>query len=120
MNNNLTQKTPMLLKFWFRYTQKGERVKGTYRELVEEMNAKSVSPSETRTTLSLHLLKVYRWFCNNNRKEIPAKQKPLDTPDLIEKRLEWMGKYFDLLTNDNKGIAYIDEKWFYTTNRRKI
>ena len=48
-----------------------------------------------------------------------AKEKPLDTPELIKKRLAWVNKYYELLTNVDSPIAYIDEKWFYTTNRRR-
>ena len=47
------------------------------------------------------------------------KEKPLDTPELIEKRNKWVREHFDLLTDKNKGIAYIDEKWFYVTNHRR-
>ena len=31
----------------------------------------------------------------------------------------WVREYFILLTDLLKPIAYLDEKWFYTTNRRQ-
>ena len=84
-------------------------IKATYQELADEMNVKSSSPSDPRPTLSLHRLQLFRWFHENHGKEISPKEKPLDTPELIEKN-KWVRKYFDLLTDKNKGIAYIDKK----------
>ena len=47
-------------------------------------------------------------------KEISAKEKPLDTPELIKKRYKWVYKNQKRLAS-----ASIDEKWFYLMNRRK-
>ena len=45
-------------------------------------------------------------------------EKPLDTLTHIQARIEWVRKYYDLLTDDDSPVAFLDEKWFYTTNRR--
>ena len=29
------------------------------------------------------------------------------------------GKYFDIMMDEEKPVAFLDEKWFYTTSRRK-
>ena len=85
------------------------------------MNKKSTVADESRTTLKLHKLQVFRWFHDNQGKEYSAIEKPLDTPKLISERLAWVRKYFDLLTDENAPVAYIDEKFFCTTNQhRKI
>ena len=102
----------------FRYAQKVKGVKATYQELADKMNSKSAAPSEFWETLSLHRLQLFRWFQSSNGKEISPKEKPLDTPELIKQRLKWVRDHYELLTDKSKGIAYIDEKWFYTTNRR--
>ena len=52
-------------------------------------------------------------------KEFAPTTKPLDTPQHIKQRNEWVRKWYDLLTNVNSPVAYLDEKWFYTTNRRR-
>ena len=31
----------------------------------------------------------------------------------------WVRKWFELLTNIDAPVTYLDEKWFYTTNRRR-
>ena len=32
---------------------------------------------------------------------------------------QWVNDYWNILTNENDPVAFIDEKCFYTTNRRK-
>ena len=82
------------------------------------MNAKS-DTYEDRPTLSLHRLQLMHWFNVKGGKERSAIEKPLDTPELIKSRLEWVRKWYDILTNPNEVVTYLDEKWFYTTNRRR-
>ena len=83
------------------------------------MNAKSESPSEHRPSISLHRLQVNNWFKSEGGTERSPIEKPLDTPDHMTKRLEWVRKWFDLLTNPDAPVAFLDEKWFYVTNRRR-
>jgi len=37
---------------------------------------------------------------------------------LVERKI-WAQKYFAILTNPDVSVASLDEKWFYTTNRRR-
>ena len=37
----------------------------------------------------------------------------------MEKRLQWVREHWDLLTNPDMPVTYLDEKWFYVTNRRR-
>ena len=46
------------------------------------------------------------------------KEKPLDTPAHKSNRLIWVKDWYDVLTDKFANIAMLDEKWFYTTNRR--
>ena len=50
------------------------------------MNEKSSNSSETRCTLSLHRLQLYRWFIDNSGKEMSSKENPLDALDHKAKR----------------------------------
>ena len=92
--------------------------KATFSELTIAMNKKSLVQSDPRPTLNLHRIQVFRWFHDRLGKELSPIEKPLDTPTHIEKRINWVRKYYNLLTDDNAPVAYLDEKWFYTTNRR--
>ena len=83
------------------------------------MNEKSHRTPQNQPILTLHRVQLLRWFIDNGGKELSSKEKPLDTPELIEKRYAWVSKYYDILTDNNIPVAFIDEKWFYTTNRRR-
>ena len=83
------------------------------------MNEKSAIPTEVRPTLALSRRQVNDWFVTNNGKEFSPFEKPLDTQKHCEERKAWVVKYYGLLTCPLTPVCYIDEKWFYTTNRRR-
>ena len=83
------------------------------------MNVKSAVPDETHLTLTLSRLQVNKWFNDNNGKETSPKEKPFDTPKLIKERFEWVHEWYEKLTDPSTPVAYLDEKWFYATNRRR-
>ena len=85
------------------------------------MNLKSAAPGETRPTLSLHKQQIFHWFHDNQGREYSPMEKPLDTPKHQEARKQWVRKWYHLLVNKSTPVAFIDKKWFYTTNcRRKV
>ena len=43
----------------------------------------------------------------------------MDTPAHKSNRLIWVKDWYDVLTDKFANIAMLDEKWFYTTNRRR-
>ena len=59
------------------------------------------------------------WFIANGGTEISAKEKPLDNIIHCLERKKWAIEKYGLLTNPLAHVAYIDEKWFYRTNRRR-
>ena len=93
--------------------------KASYEEFIVTMNQKSFIPSETRCTLSLHRQQLYRWFIDNAGKEMSPKEKPLYILDHKVKRKMWVKEWYTLLTDKFANVAMLDEKWFYTTNRRR-
>ena len=110
---------PEYLRELYRYA---EGVKGhlaTFHELVEVINLKSCCPGEARPTLSLSRKQLSLWFQQQGGKEISSTEKPLLTTEHKRKRVLWAHKYFDLFSDPTVPIAFLDEKWFYTTNRRK-
>ena len=83
------------------------------------MNMKSAIPSEQRPTLELHLLQVNRWFKANNGKEYSPKEKSLDMTEHAKLRLQWVQIYYSILICPSIAVGYLDEKFFYTTSRRR-
>ena len=53
----------------FRSAQNIKGGKELYEELIITMNQKSSIPGETRCTLSLYRLQIYRWFIDNSGKK---------------------------------------------------
>jgi hypothetical protein len=110
---------PEYLRELYRYAEGVKGLLSTFHETVEVMNLKSSCPGETRPTLSLSRKQLSAWFQQQGGKEISSTEKPLLTDDHKRKRVLWSRKYFDLFSNPTVPIAFLDEKWFYTTNRRK-
>ena len=110
---------PGYLHELWRYAQKVHGVLATFTDLANCMNEKSACPGETRATLSLSRKTLSRWFKNNGGKEKRAIEKPLLTTTHKEQRKDWATQHFDIISDETKPVVYLDEKWFYTTSRRK-
>ena len=94
---------PNYIRERFRDAQNVKGSKSSYEELIVTMNQKSFIPSETRWTLLLHRLKLYQWFIDNSGKEVPPKEKSLDTPDHKTRRKRWVKEWYTLLI-DRGGV----------------
>lgn len=110
-------KYPGYITSLWRYAITTAGPKATYGELTDIMNDKSMRDT-LKATLSLHELQVFRWFQSHNGKEISPIEKPLDTKKHCSDRLTWVQVNYPLLTDVHSAVAFLDEKWFYTTNRR--
>ncbi|KAG7370138.1 hypothetical protein IV203_027884 [Nitzschia inconspicua] len=51
--------------------------------------------------------------------QVSAIEKPLLTLEHRQQRVQWAKKWYHLLSNSQAPVAFLDEKWFYTTNRRR-
>jgi hypothetical protein len=71
-----------------------------------------------RPTLNLSSKQLARWFKKMGGTEKAPTEKPRLTDELIAKRAEWVQAHWDLLTDPTIPVAWLDEKWFYTANRR--
>jgi hypothetical protein len=83
------------------------------------MNLKSGAAGETRATLNLSGQQLRRWFKAMGGEEKAPTAKPIVTDELKTTRLAWSNEHWDVLTDPTKPVAFLDEKWFYTTNRRR-
>ena len=114
----LEKEHPGYIRSLFRYSQKIRGSLAIFEELASTMNQKSATdPNQPTTTISRYQLEA--WFKKEGGKDFAPTSKPLDTPEHIEKRMQWVRTYYELLTNETAPVTYLDEKWFYTTNRRR-
>ena len=72
-----------------------------------------------RETLTLHKKQLMKWFHAAGGKEYLAIEKPSDTDKHKRLRLQWICEHYKKLTKYGVPVCFGDEKWFYTTNRRR-
>jgi len=110
---------PGYIRELYRYAERTIGPLATWRELADTVNFKSAVPGEERPTLSVSRRQLAAWFAANNGKEVSAIEKPLLTSEHRQQRVEWARRWFDTLRDPLAPVAFLDEKWFYTTNRRR-
>jgi hypothetical protein len=115
---DIEEQHPGYLHELFRYAIDVKGALATYLELADCMNEKSAVPGEQRPTISLSRKQLAKWFKDSNGREISAVEKPLLTTEHKLKRVAWARDNFDLLSDPTKPVAFLDEKWFYTTVSR--
>ena len=115
----IEEKEPGCLRELCRHAARMKGAMATFKELADCMSAKSATPDEDRLTISLHRLQLFRWWKKQGGKEKSSIEKPRLTPEHCGKRLDWIEKWEDITTDPNIPVAYLDEKWFYTTARRR-
>ncbi|MGH3054917.1 MAG: hypothetical protein ACRDL7_08070, partial [Gaiellaceae bacterium] len=91
----------------------------TFQEIAEQMSLHSKVPGETRPQVDISKGQVRRWFKRHRGKEKRLAPKPLLTEELKGKRLFWAQEILQMLERRDFYYAFLDEKWFYTTSRRK-
>ncbi|KAG7371568.1 transposase [Nitzschia inconspicua] len=103
----------------YRYTERVCGALADWQELVECINQTSAAPGESRPTLSISRKQLSGWFRKQGGKEVSAIEKPLLTLKHRQQRVQWAKKWYHLLSNSHASVAFLDEKWIYTTNRRR-
>ena len=85
------------------------------------MNKQSCTPDDARPATTISKDQLYRWFNNNDGKQKSPIEKPYLTPDQKKGRLEWCHKVKELIAEAGQDFhaCFLDEKWFYTTSRRR-
>ena len=110
---------PGYLRQLYRYATRMKGAMSNFQELADCMNAKSAAPDESRMTISIHRLQLYRWWKKEGGTEKSSIEKPRLTAEHRQQRLEWIDKWAAIMTDESKPVVYLDEKWFYTTSRRR-
>ena len=117
--NKIERNDKGYLRELYRKATKTVGTDATFLEITANMNANSAIANETRPTLKLHQLQVYRWFVDNKGLEKSSLAKPFLTPKYLVTRLEYANEELKLLDDDKYYSCHLDEKWFYTNNRRR-
>ena len=115
----IEERHPGYLHYLYRKAIKLKGPKASFLQLSVAMNNISNITSETRTPLTLHRLQLNRWFWKNGGTEKSGLEKPLDLEKHKLLRKDWVMKWYGLLASPFAPVCYIDEKWFYRTNRRR-
>ena len=92
---SIEQSHPGYLRYLFRYAQKIRGPLAIFTDLADAMNQKSVTIAD-KPTIQISRLQLEAWFKEHGGKEYSATSKPLDTPEHIAKRIEWVRKYHQL------------------------
>ena len=102
----------------YRYAASTLGDSATFDEIARLMNEKS-EVEEAHETLELSRRQVWRWFKKQGGKENSSYlEKPFLTGDRKQDRMQWALRMQRLLLN-NSIVVHLDEKWFYTTSRRR-
>ena len=76
----IEQKYPTYIREMFRHAQRVNGAQSSFVELTHTIIHKSCIVEESRPSLKMHPLQLFRWFVSNKGKELSPKEKPLDTP----------------------------------------
>ena len=106
----IEQQYSTYIREMFRYAQRVNGAKSSFVELTHTINQKSYISEESRPSLKMHPLQLYRCFVSNKGKELYPKEKPLDTSAHKSNRLIWAKDWYNILTDKYANIAMLDEK----------
>ena len=115
----IEERHPGYLHELFRHAQVVKGGLATFGELSTIMNRKSAVVGENRATLNISRKQLSKWFMKHGGKEKSAIEKPLLTTEHKKQRLNYAREHFDKIKDPQVPFAFLDEKWFYTTNRRR-
>ena len=108
---------------YFRYAQMILGNQASYEDIAKVMNNKANTDGVTvnGNPPKFNSKNVYRWFKLLGGKEKSPIEKPHLTPEMKEERKKWCEYIKTLIAEhgDQFYACYLDEKWFYTTSRRR-
>ena len=123
--NKIITEFPTYLHGLYRYATSTLGATASTKSLVRVMNRRSMilHPNcAVRGCLSLNNYHFWKFFHMFKGKLLAPTSKPRLTPKHKQMRIEWatrMKHLIEVMGEDNFHICFVDEKWFYTTSRRK-
>ena len=116
--DRIEEHNPSYLHRMYRYATTILGDSSTFEEITRLMAEKSAA-EEAHETLELNRRKVWRWFKKQGGKEKSSYlEKPYLSDERKQDRIEWAMTKEGLLSR-NIIVVHLDEKWFYTTSRRR-
>ena len=116
-SKQIDQRNPGHLHCLYRYATSILGDSTSFREIATTMNRKSAAEEENET-INLNESTLRRWFKKHGGKEKSSIEKPYLSNEQKEKRLVWATQMRDMMLTEAI-VVYLDEKWFYTTSRRR-
>ena len=103
----------------YRYAEKTVGAQANYEELAKVMNEKAAVDGMGETKFKAH--NVRAWFIKQRGTTKSPKEKPYLTEDQKTKRKEWCEEQKREMADRGMDFyaCFLDEKWFYTTSRRR-
>ena len=91
----------------------------SFQELAGLMNSKYVMPVEDRPTILVSRKQVATRFKIYKGKERIPVEKLILTDYQKKNRCNWFHGHWEKLNDPYSPVSFLDEKWFYTTNRQR-
>lgn len=110
---------PGYLHWLYRQADREISDKASFSELAYEMEKISARAGDRGPVVSLSRDMLRRWFRKWKGKQKASVIKPLLNEDKRTRRIAWVKKMAELVAPGDIPVAFLDEKWFYTRNRRK-
>ena len=119
--DKLEKACPGYIRELYRYAERTVSNQASFEDLARTMNSKSNVPGEQRPETRFNAMNLYRWFHQHGGKEKSPLEKPYLTKDQMKARKKWCKFEKNRMAEWGKNFycCFLDEKWFYTTSRRR-
>ena len=118
--DKLEKDHPGYVRELYRFAEKTIGNQASFPELARTMNEKSRTYTDKPET-KFNTTNLWRWFKAQGGQEKSPKEKPYLTEDQKKERVVWCEDMKEKLATHGRQFyaCFLDEKWFYTTSRRR-
>ena len=121
--DRLEKTHPGYIRQLYRYAEKTVGNQATFQSLANTMNKKSAvhNRNDGKPLTKFNKWNLWRWFKQQGGAEKSPREKPYLTDDQKKERKAWCVEILRLIRRygDEFYACFLDEKWFYTTSRRR-
>ena len=119
--NQLEAEHPGYIHELYRYAERTLGNQACYEDLAKCMNARSRIPGEDRPNTKFNKDYLRKWFMKQGGQEKSPIKKPYLSKEQKQERKKWSKREKARLLRMGKKFyaCFLDEKWFYTTSRRR-
>ena len=111
---------PGRLRVLYRYAERTLGNQASFIDIEVCMNNKA-NIDYINMSLKMNKINLFRWFKTHGGHEKSCTPKPLLTAEMKKERVKWSKNQKALIKKYGKAFyaCFLDEKWFYTTSRRR-